>query len=170
MAGATTVEELSPRNFLALRNAVERPGIRLEYDEQKARHGYNFEAGFERGVLYYYHLTPVDAITHETGHALLLTVQDRLAMKVANGDFDSMMWDYAWWAEGDSIYEETVMYLQVQMSRNIPGMGVRWALNEMDVIGYTFGIGRNHACTPYSWWKSRRRHIHRFIRENIPWL
>jgi hypothetical protein len=171
MARPTTVDELSPRVFLALRNAVEHPGIRLEYNANRAREGFNFEAGFERGVLYYCGSTPVDAITHEAGHALLLRTRDRIKFSENHGDFDPMMVSYGWLELSEPSVEELVMYLQVEVSRRVPGMGVRWAIGQMEAAGYTFLTStRGYECQGYTWWRTCKHSIQTFIRENCPWI
>ena len=155
MLSLMKMKDLDP---VARRLLLTRVGRMLptERQEHGRREGFHLEGVYlRRGTLYWHDDSPVQGFCHEAGHAMLLTPEER------------KVW------EDDEIPtdEDTVMVLEVEIQRGIPGRGVARALADMDAVGYVFhGDSRRASWGPYSevsshtWW---RRYARRDI--DFPW-
>ncbi len=71
--------------------------------------------------------TPVHSLLHETAHLVCMNEFRRRAVDTDAG--------------GDDIEEAAVCYLQVLLADELPGVGRRRAMQDMDAWGYSFRLG-----------------------------
>jgi hypothetical protein len=85
------------------------------------------EAGLVNGTLHARPDTPIHSILHETSHYICMTPGRRGALHTnAGGDHDE---------------ENAVCYLQILLADQLPGMGRKKMMQDMDLWGYSFRLG-----------------------------
>jgi len=89
------------------------------------------EAGLQGDRLYARLDTPVHSVLHEVGHYICMTPERRSGL-----DRD---------AGGDDPEECGVCYLQVLLAGELPGVGCRRLMSDMDDWGYSFRLGNTRA-------------------------
>jgi hypothetical protein len=89
------------------------------------------EAGLKGDRLYARLDTPVHSVLHEAGHYICMTPERRSGL-----DRD---------AGGDDPEECGVCYLQVLLANELPGVGSRRLMSDMDAWGYSFRLGNTRA-------------------------
>lgn len=143
MNHVTMVKDLEPRQLAMLRRRIERVFLMAEHESY--RDGFHGDGvAFRRGTLYYHPMSAVDTVTHEACHVMLLPAADRSA----------------WEAPSIETSEDLVMPMQVELARGIPGLGVAWALRQLEEIDYSFGWcrGGEVECTSARcWWRRMRK-------------
>lgn len=85
------------------------------------------EAGVEGCRVHARRDTPLHSLLHETCHVICMTPARRAAL---TGD-----------AGGDDPEESAVCYLQVLLADQLPGVGRRRIMRDMDAWGYSFRLG-----------------------------
>ena len=85
------------------------------------------EAGLISNTVYVRKDTPIHSLLHETCHYICMDDQRRQAL-----DTD---------AEGDYDEENGVCFLQILLADDIPEMGQKRMMQDMDSWGYTFRLG-----------------------------
>lgn len=89
------------------------------------------EAGLISNTVYVRKDTPIHSLLHETCHYICM---DSVRRQVINTN-----------AEGDYAEENGVCYLQILLADNIPEMGQKRMMKDMDSWGYTFRLGSANA-------------------------
>ncbi len=119
------VEEVSVRTLLG-RFGLQ---LRLVAPDQAIRGSYwgDSEAGLVGSILYARADTPLHSILHESAHFICMSAERRQALHAdAGGDFQE---------------ENAVCYLQILLSRRVPGAGEEQMCRDMDDWGYSFRLG-----------------------------
>jgi hypothetical protein len=88
------------------------------------------EAGLIGNTLYIRHDTPIHSLFHEGCHYICMDDQRR---KLVNTD-----------AEGDYDEENAVCFLQILLADEVPKLGKKRMMQDMDSWGYTFRLGSAH--------------------------
>jgi hypothetical protein len=88
----------------------------------------------------------VDELTHEGCHVAVIPREHR----------SSVAGDATRWP--GYIDEVAIMWLQVELQRDVPGLGVEVALAEMDRIGYSFLAERGEVKAA-EWWATCEREV-----------
>lgn len=151
---ASSLEELARRSRAA--------GVRVEEEAGEAGpgSGYLIGARIHRGAVYY---DPArccgDTLVHEIAHAMGLAR-------------DGLLEDYED-HEGEGVPEEVdpdeltrVMPLQVALCFGLRGLGVRRALEWMEIVGYTIPT---HDDDPARWWADVGRRAAEALEAPWPW-
>jgi hypothetical protein len=71
--------------------------------------------------------TPVHSLLHEVSHIVCMTPERRMVLKGNAG--------------GDDLEECAVCYLQVVLADELPGVGAKQLMRDMDEWGYSFRLG-----------------------------
>ena len=133
MAAAPTpnvlrVAELSRADLEAL---LGRYGLALELVAPAAPIPGSFwgepEAGVRGTRIYARADTPVHSLLHETCHVICMSDDRRRTLDTDAG--------------GDDLEEAAVCYLQVLLAAELPGVGTRRLMQDMDAWGYSFRLG-----------------------------
>lgn len=85
------------------------------------------EAGLIGERLYARLDTPVHSVLHEAAHYLCMTPERRVGLDTDAG--------------GDDLEEAAVCYLQILLADELPGVGRKRMLADMDAWGYSFRLG-----------------------------
>jgi hypothetical protein len=89
------------------------------------------EAGLRGDRLYARLDTPIHSVLHEACHYICMAPERRAGL-----DKD---------AGGDDLEESAVCYLQVLLGDELPGVGRKRLLEDMDAWGYSFRLGNTRA-------------------------
>lgn len=89
------------------------------------------EAGLIGDRLYARLDTPVHSVLHEAAHYLCMSPERRTGLDTDAG--------------GDDLEESAVCYLQILLADQLPGVGRRRMLADMDAWGYSFRLGSSAA-------------------------
>lgn len=123
-----TVDDIQTEYLAGL---LERYGLRLQVVPAGAAIEGSFwgepEAGIVGRCVNVRGDTPVHSLLHETAH--LICMDDR-RRSVVHRD-----------AGGDDLEEAAVCYLQVVLADELPGVGARRLMQDMDAWGYSFRLG-----------------------------
>ncbi len=89
------------------------------------------EAGLRGDRLYARLDTPIHSVLHEACHYICMAPERRAGL-----DKD---------AGGDDLEESAVCYLQVLLADELPGVGRKRLIEDMDAWGYSFRLGNTQA-------------------------